>query len=75
MRATYVGPIEHLRGKTADVFIKHGMWHAQFDERNLTLLAVHPAPAKFDGPWPEDSLGFGRHAFAYFDLDVINPSA
>ena len=74
MHAIYIGPITRLFGKGADVFIKDGAVHAQFDECNLTLLAVHPAPSRFEGPWPEDSLGFGRHVFPLEDFGVTNAS-
>lgn len=75
MRATYIGPIQHLRGEVADVVIDGATVHAQFDNTTLTKTGRMTAPVSCDPRWPHESLGFGRHVFAAVDFDVILPAA
>jgi hypothetical protein len=65
MHGTYIGPLEHLRGKSALLRKppEESYILAQFDECNLTREKAHEPPERFDGPWPADSLGFGWHVF------------
>lgn len=70
--AVYVGPIEHLKGRGALIMPSQfvGYVMVQFNEMNLTREMVHPTPARFDGPWPEGSLGLGWHRFSANDFEV-----
>lgn len=75
MQATYIGPLEHLRGKTADVFVQEDGVHARFHETNLTLSGVLTAPLCCHPSWPLASLGFGLRIFPFEDFDIARPSA
>ncbi len=72
-KGVYVGAISHLVGKSASLRFPPEESHvlAQFDEMNLTRKQAHPAPERFDGPWPDDSLGLGWHVFRKEEFDVI----
>lgn len=78
MRGTYIGPIEHLKGKTALLHVAtHATVVAQFDDRSLRRGT--PEPFDYDPPvvtaLPEDALGFGWHTFqwAHFSIQEDEP--
>lgn len=70
IRATYVGPIAHLKGETA-LIRADGL--AQFDNVNLILDPDHPLKnhPRFRPP-PEIRLGFGWHQFPTHHWEIIN---
>lgn len=70
---TYIGPIEHLKGKTALLRVAtHDYVVAQFDDRSLRRDTSEPFD--FDPPvvtaLPADALGFGWHAFPQRDFQI-----
>lgn len=76
MRGTYIGPIEHLKGKTA--LLQHDPAHqffvrVQFDDRSLRRDTAEPFD--YDPPvvttLPADALGFGWHAFQWQHFSVL----
>lgn len=76
MRGTYIGSIEHLKGKTAQLHVaSHYSVVAQFDDR--TLRRDTTEPFDYDPPvvtaLPADALGFGWHMFPQRDFAIIVP--
>ena len=68
--STYVGPLEHLRGKRAMTRLAtHGYVVAQFDDPALTRSGrvIEPSEHRFSEP-PTDALGYGWHAFPKNDF-------
>lgn len=81
----YVGPLQHLKGKTALVRVAtHGKVVAQFDDRELRRSGL-PWPTKTvylgtirprwqvreDEKLPDDALGYGWHVFNPEDFDEL----
>lgn len=74
MSGTYIGHIEHLKGKTALLRVAtHATVVAQFDDRSLRRDT--PEPFDYDPPvvtaLPTDALGFGWHAFPQRDFEIV----
>lgn len=70
MQGTYIGPLGHLKGKTAMLrkMPEEGYVVAQFDDRTLTRSG-EPVRTEFDNP-PSDALGYGWHAFRASEFDI-----
>ena len=72
---TYVGPIAHLKGKTALLQpLPTAPWcvRAQFDDRELTMSQKPVPPQEFPG-FSLDALGFGWHTFQASDFEEDKP--
>lgn len=70
----YIGPLAHLKGKTALCrnTPEEGWVAAQFDDRTLTLSGK-PIPRRSKAkPFelPHDALAYGWHAFKRSDFEV-----
>lgn len=65
--ATYIGPIAHLKGKTALIKTAGEDVLAQFDNMDLTKSGK-PMSSDHDTP-PTDALGFNWHKFPKTDFE------
>lgn len=63
--AKYVGPLAHLRGRTALVMSRKNGWAAQFDGVGLARK-----PGGVATPLLDTDLGFGWHRFSLKDFEV-----
>ena len=71
MRGRYVGPIKHLREKTAILHAAAGnAFAAQFDDVTATESG-DSIGAPSDHPPPPDALGYGWHIFNRSDFRLI----
>ena len=68
MRGTYIGPLQHLQGKTAMLREppEEGYVMAQFDDM-LVTRSGNPLPNFLPN---HDALGFGWHVFKRNDFEV-----
>ncbi len=74
MRGTYVGPIEHLKGKKA--LLQYRAAHpedlfAQFDDRSLSYEGPPIDWESDEDPVLAQALGFGWHAFPRNHFDGL----
>lgn len=74
MPTTYIGPLAHLRGRTAQIRLspEDGYVMAQFDDAWLTRSG-NPIPhrdSRPGGTLPVDALGFGWHVFKRNEFKV-----
>lgn len=73
-KGSYVGPIAHLKGKTALLRTSLGKLLAQFDDTGATLSGRAASPKEEAGgcDFPDpDLLGYGWHEFPESDFEEV----
>lgn len=74
MRGTYIGSIEHLKGKTSLLrkMPEEGFVAAQFDDIQLTRSGVRLPKLTWRDKPPDDALGYGWHLFRAMDFEITS---